>query len=143
MVKYGGAALDAVFSALADPTRRAILTALSGGGQPVSELAQPFDMSLPGFMKHLGILADAGLIGREKAGRVVNCTLTASPLREATEWLERYTKFWDERLDALAKYLEQENQPWPKSGKSPRSRSSAGSRLRRTKSGARSRSRKR
>jgi DNA-binding transcriptional ArsR family regulator len=154
MVKYSGAALDAVFSALADPTRRGILAALSGGSRPVSALAQPFDMSLPGFMKHLDILADSGLIGRNKEGRVVNCTLTAGPLREAMEWLKRYTKFWAERLDALERYLDsdggaghlpldKEKQAWPKSGKSPRSRSSGASGRPRTRSGARSRGRKR
>jgi len=135
-------ALDRTFAALADPTRRGILAALAGGSRPVTELAQPFDMSLPGVMKHLRILEDAGLLEREKEGRVVNCMLSAGPMREAVEWLERYKAFWEERLDALARYLEKENEPWPQSGKNRRSRSSASSRPPRTRSGARSRSRK-
>ena len=72
MVKYSSGALDAVFSALADPTRRGILATLAGGERSVTELAVPYGMSLPGFMKHLRILEDAGLVLREKEGRVVN-----------------------------------------------------------------------
>jgi DNA-binding transcriptional ArsR family regulator len=143
MVNYNDGRLDAVFSALSDPTRRGILAALAGGGRPVTSLAQPFDMSLPGFMKHLRILEDAGLLEREKEGRVVNCMLAAGPMREAVEWLERYKAFWEERLDALARYLEQENEPWPPSEKNRRSRSSASSKPPRKKSGARSRNRTR
>ena len=82
MVKYNDAALDRVFAALADPTRRGILAALAAGSGPVSELAQPFGMSLPGFVKHLRVLEDAGLVAREKTGRVVTCELSAAPLRE-------------------------------------------------------------
>jgi DNA-binding transcriptional ArsR family regulator len=137
MVKYRDSRLDAVFSALSDPTRRGIVAALAGGGRAVTGLAQPFDMSLPGFMKHLRVLEDAGLLEREKAGRVVSCTLSAGPMREAMAWLERYRAFWEERLDALARYLEKENDSWPSLPKNPRSRSSAGSRWARRKSGAR------
>jgi len=140
MVKYRLQPLDTVFAALADPTRRSILASLADSPRPVTELAQPFAMSLPGFMKHLDVLEDAGLLEREKDGRVVNCMLTAGPMREAMEWLERYSKFWDERLTALAKYLEKEEQAWPKSRKNPRSRSSASSGPRRKRSGAHSRS---
>lgn len=106
MVKSQEAHLSAVFAALADPTRRGILDTLSREGElPVSELAAPHDMSLPGFMKHLGVLEDAGLIVRTKEGRVVNCELSAAPLKAAAAWMSRYEKFWNERLDSLAKYL--------------------------------------
>jgi DNA-binding transcriptional ArsR family regulator len=133
MVKYS---LDQVFAALSDPTRRGIVAALAAGPRPVSELAEPYPMSLPGFMKHLSILEHAGLLEREKNGRVVQCTLSADPMREATGWLERYAKFWDERLDALGRYLEKEKDPWPLSPKSRPSPSSATTRRRRKKSGA-------
>ncbi len=105
MVKSSDPRLDSVFAALADPTRRGILAALAVGACPISELAQPYDMSLPGFIKHLRILEDAGLVEREKEGRVVNCTLSAGPMRDAMDWLARYEKFWNERLDALEKLL--------------------------------------
>jgi DNA-binding transcriptional ArsR family regulator len=142
MVKYRDARLNSVFSALADPTRRGILAALAAQERSVTDLARPFGMSLPGFMKHLGILEEAGLVLREKEGRVVNCALSTDPMREAMDWLEHYKAFWDERLAALARYLEKENSTWPQSGKSRRSRSSANSRPPRRKSGTRSRNRK-
>ena len=81
MVKYKHEALDAVFAALADPTRRGILESLSGGEQAVSELAAPHDMSLPGFLKHLRVLEASGLISRSKEGRVVSCELSAAPMK--------------------------------------------------------------
>ncbi len=110
MVKYQDPALDAVFAALADSTRRGILESLSSGGahgpgMPVSELAAPHDMSLPGFMKHLRVLEDAGLIARTKEGRVVNCELSAAPMKAAAACMSRYERFWSERLDSLAKFL--------------------------------------
>ena len=83
MVKYEDPVLDRVFSALADPTRRGVLDSLAGGGQGVSELAVPHQMSLPGFMKHLRVLEDAGLVGRSKEGRVVSCELSAKPMKAA------------------------------------------------------------
>ena len=141
MVKYNDSALNNVFSALADPTRRGILAALVGGSQPVGALKQPFDMSLPGFMKHLRILEDAGLVAREKEGRVVTCTLSAEPLRDAADWIVHYRQFWQARLNALARYLEKENESWTPPPQNPRSTSSAASKPPRKKSGARSRSR--
>ncbi|HEY4374391.1 MAG TPA: metalloregulator ArsR/SmtB family transcription factor [Burkholderiales bacterium] len=110
-----GAALDAVFAALADGTRRAILQALDAGPQSVTALAAPHGMSLTGFMKHLKVLEDAGLVAREKNGRVVSCTLSPTPMRAAAQWLSQYEKFWTERLDALARYLyhDQEINPCP------------------------------
>ena len=142
MVKYKGNALDDVFSALADPTRRGVLAALADGGRPVTALAQPFGMSLPGFMKHLRILEDAGLVVREKGGRVVTCTLSAEPLRDAAAWISHYQQFWEARLDALSRYLEKENDAWPPQQKTSRSTSSAASKPPRKKSGVRSPSRR-
>ncbi|HYP70892.1 MAG TPA: metalloregulator ArsR/SmtB family transcription factor [Variovorax sp.] len=108
--------LDRVFAALADHTRRDILMALGEGEQSVSQLAQPHGMSLPGFMKHLRVLEEAGLIARAKEGRVVRCELSAQPLQEAAVWLSRYEKFWTERFDALGRFLyhQKELSPWPK-----------------------------
>jgi DNA-binding transcriptional ArsR family regulator len=141
MVKYAEDELDAVFGALADRTRRRILDSLSGGELAVSELAAPHDMSLPGFMKHLRVLEDAGLIARSKEGRVVSCELSAAPMQDAARWISRYQKFWTEQLDSLARYLyqQEELQAWtqPGSRKSPSSSSSAASPSRRKKSGAR------
>jgi DNA-binding transcriptional ArsR family regulator len=147
MVKYQDPALDAVFAALADSTRRGILESLSSGGDvAVSELAAPHDMSLPGFMKHLKVLEDAGLVTRNKEGRVVSCTLEAQPMKQASAWMARYEKFWTEKLDSLARYLYQQeelqtwNRDWPRS---PRLPSSGTTRSRRKKSGARGPTRKR
>lgn len=88
-------ALDRVFWALSDATRRGIVEQLLRGPASVSELAQPHGMSLPGFMKHLRVLEDAGLVLREKDGRVVRCELAAGPMQEAAIWLSHYEKFWD------------------------------------------------
>jgi DNA-binding transcriptional ArsR family regulator len=146
MVKYPEEPLDAVFAALADPTRREVVKRLADGSRPVTELSRPFRMSLPGFMKHLSILEDAGLIRREKQGRVVSCTLSAEPMKEASEWLTRTREFWERRLDALARFLyhQEETHQWqtPRPRKDRRSRSSANSMQRRGRSGARSPSRK-
>jgi DNA-binding transcriptional ArsR family regulator len=147
MVKYSDEELDAVFAALADSTRRGILESLSRGDLAVSELAAPHRMSLPGFMKHLRVLEDAGLVSRSKEGRVVSCALEARPMKEASVWMSRYEKFWSEKLDALARYLyqQEELQTWkkPASGKSPSSTSSAATLPRRKKSGVRGPTRKR
>ena len=105
MVNHSAPHLDSVFSALADPTRRAILAQLSEGEVAISALKTPHRMSLPGVMKHLGVLENAGLLRREKTGRVVHCRLAAQPLKEASSWIDEYRRFWDERLDSLANYL--------------------------------------
>ncbi|HZQ14486.1 MAG TPA: metalloregulator ArsR/SmtB family transcription factor [Pseudolabrys sp.] len=137
---YYSTALDRTFAALADPTRRAILAKLSQRQDvSVTELARPFSMSLPAVMKHLDVLAEAGLVKREKTGRVVGCNLRAEPMREANEWLERYLKFWSERFDRLATFLE--NDTWPPS-RSRASPSSAASVRRRKRSTPRGRTRK-
>jgi DNA-binding transcriptional ArsR family regulator len=147
MVKYEEPQLDRLFAALADPTRRGVLDALSGGSLAVSELAAPHGMSLPGFMKHLRVLEDAGLIAREKAGRVVSCELSAAPMQAASAWMSRYEKFWSDKLDSLARYLyqQEELQTWnkPSSKPSPRSASTGTSRPRRKKSGGRGPTRRR
>src|SRR5216684_5793542 len=112
MVKYREPVLDRTFAALADPTRRALLARLGREDTiSVSELAQPFAMSLPAIMKHLDVLSDAGLIAREKTGRTVACRLTAQPMEQAMDWLNRYQRFWSESLDRLAAFVEEEQ--WP------------------------------
>jgi len=146
MVNYQSERLDRIFTALADPTRRGILASLATGGKPVSGLARPYAMSLPGLMKHLRVLEDAGLLKRAKHGRVVNCWLAADPMKEAAMWLAPYQHFWDTRLDALARYLDQEEQqPWetPQSSDVRRLPSAAVSKPHRKQSGARGRSQKR
>ena len=145
MVKYADDELSEVFAALADPTRRAVLESLAGGTQGVSELAAPHGMSLPGFMKHLRVLEDAGLIARTKEGRVVSCELEAAPMRNASAWMSRYEKFWTEKLDALGRYLyqQEELQTWNKSAKNPRLPSAGTTPSRRKKSGGRGPTRKR
>lgn len=99
--------LDATFSALSDPTRRAILTRLARGDTSVGELARPFTMSLPAVSKHLRVLERAGLLKQNREGRVRKCRLQAAPMRAADEWIECYRHFWTDQLDALAEYLEQ------------------------------------
>ena len=107
MVKYQASAIDRTFSALADPTRRRILLQLKDEpGLSVSELARPLSLKLPGMMKHLDVLSDAGLITRAKTGRTVSVNLSAEPMREAMEWLNRYQRFWTVSLDRLAALVE-------------------------------------
>jgi DNA-binding transcriptional ArsR family regulator len=146
MVKYSDDRLDTLFAALADRTRRTILAELAAGSRPISELAAAHDMSLPGFMKHLAVLEAAGLIERAKAGRVVQCTLQPEPLQGPAQWIAYYEKFWTDKLDALGRYLyqEEELQTWnsPASRTSPRSRSPANTLRRRKGSGARGPTRK-
>jgi DNA-binding transcriptional ArsR family regulator len=99
--------LDAVFAALADPTRRAILARLADGEASVTALAEPFEMSLPAISKHLKVLERAGLIVRGRAAQWRPCRLEAAPLKEAATWLERYRQFWDQSFDRLDDYLKQ------------------------------------
>ena len=97
--------LDATFSALADPTRRAILARLASGETSVSELAQPFEMSMPAISKHLKVLQRAGLIERGREAQWRPCRLAAGPLKDASNWLDRYRRFWEESFDRLEDYL--------------------------------------
>jgi DNA-binding transcriptional ArsR family regulator len=141
MVYYQNASLDRTFAALADPTRRALLAQLSETqSRSVSELAKPFSMSLPAIMKHLDVLSDAGLVMRNKHGRTVACRLRAAPMREANDWLARYQRFWTEKFDQLAAFLEEDT--WPPSSPNQASPSSGDSTRRRKKSSTRGRTRK-
>jgi DNA-binding transcriptional ArsR family regulator len=97
--------LDATFAALADPTRRAILARLASGEASVNELAEPFDMTLPGVSKHLKVLERAGLISRGRVAQSRPCRLEAAPLREAADWVEGYRRFWGGSFDRLEDYL--------------------------------------
>src|SRR5271169_1903477 len=97
--------LSVIFAALADPTRRAILARLAGGDATVTELAEPFSISLPAISRHLKVLEHAGLISRSRSGQWRSSTLQAAPLKEATEWMERYRQFWDASFDRLDAHL--------------------------------------
>jgi DNA-binding transcriptional ArsR family regulator len=99
--------LDRTFAALADPTRRAILARLAAGEASVTELAEPFDMSLPAVSKHLKVLERAGLIARGRERQWRPARLEASPIKEVAEWTERYRRFWEESYDRLDEYLEE------------------------------------
>jgi DNA-binding transcriptional ArsR family regulator len=99
--------LDRTFSALADPTRRAILARLTEGEASVTELAKPFRMTLPAVSKHLKVLEQAGLIARSRERQWRPARLEAQPLRDVAEWAERYRRFWEERYDRLDEYLEE------------------------------------
>ena len=98
--------LDRTFGALADPTRRAILARLAAGETSVTELAEPFEMSLPAVSKHLKVLERAGLIARGRERQWRPARLEAGPLKEVAEWTERYRRFWEESYDRLDEYLE-------------------------------------
>src|SRR6185312_15603987 len=98
--------LSATFAALADPTRRAILGRLIAGECSVTELAEPFDMSLPAVSKHLRVLERAGLIARRREAQWRHCRIEARPLKEVADWTEQYREIWEERLDRLGTYLQ-------------------------------------
>jgi DNA-binding transcriptional ArsR family regulator len=110
MVKYIGPSLDATFSALADPTRRAIVARLGEAdphrGVSVGELAEPFNISLPAISKHLRVLERAGMLKQQRDGRIRHCRLDPEPIREAAKWIEYHKQFWNTQLDALASFLE-------------------------------------
>ncbi len=97
--------LSVIFAALADPTRRAILARLADGDATVTELAEPFLISLPAISRHLKVLEHAGLISRSRSGQWLSSTLEAAPLKEATDWMERYRQFWDASFDRLDAHL--------------------------------------
>ncbi|QIR40984.1 winged helix-turn-helix transcriptional regulator [Tolypothrix sp. PCC 7910] len=99
--------LSVTFAALADPTRRAILAHLANGEASVTELAQPFEMSLPAISKHLKVLERAGLIARGREAQWRPCRLEAQTLKEAADWIEQYRQFWEQNLDRLDEYLQQ------------------------------------
>ncbi|MEH2013302.1 ArsR/SmtB family transcription factor [Nostoc sp.] len=97
--------LSVIFAALADPTRRAILAHLAKGEASVTELAKPFEMSLPAISKHLKVLERAGLITRSREAQWRPCQIEAQPLKDAADWIEQYRQFWEESLDRLDDYL--------------------------------------
>ncbi len=99
--------LSSTFAALADPTRRAILSRLASGETSVTELARPFRMTLPAVSKHLKVLQRAGLITRGRRAQWRPCSIAAAPLKEASDWIGAYSRFWEERFDRLDDYLKQ------------------------------------
>jgi DNA-binding transcriptional ArsR family regulator len=116
--------LSATFAALADPTRRAILARLATGEKSVSDLAEPFEMSLPAVSKHLKVLESAGLIARGREAQWRPCRLEAAPLKEISNWVERYRRFWEESFARLDTYL-REIQSKEKTAPSSKPRSGA------------------
>jgi DNA-binding transcriptional ArsR family regulator len=106
MVYYDSSALDRVFASLSDPTRREIVARLADRESTISELASRFDMTLPAVSKHVRVLERAGLARVRRRGRSRHAALVAAPLREASDWLERYRRFWEFQLGELAAYLE-------------------------------------
>jgi DNA-binding transcriptional ArsR family regulator len=117
MVKYNRE-LDATFQALADPTRRAIISTLSRGHASVSQLARPHRMSLPAIMKHLVVLQKAGIVAQKKVGRTRQCRLAAASLKKAEAWISQYRTFWETQFDSLDRYLAKqpkEDAQWQKS----------------------------
>jgi len=111
--------LDNTFAALADPTRRRILEALSVENRRVTDLAAPFSMSLPAVSKHLRVLEKAGLLKRRRLGREHHIELKPEPMKKAHLWIEHYRKFWEGSLDSLADYLENEQTKKPTRKKKP------------------------
>lgn len=112
MVQHSAApALDGVFHALADPTRRALVAQLAAGEATVSQLASPFPMSLTAVSKHLRVLQEAGLVSRTRRGRASVCRLEPGPLAEAWEWIAHYHHFWEQRLEWLDRLLDERRNP--------------------------------
>ncbi len=112
--------LSATFGALADPTRRAILARLTSGAASVTELAQPFNMSLPGISKHLKVLQRAGLVARGRRAQWRPCSLEAGPLKEVADWVEHYRRFWEQSFDRLDDYLHELKRREKKHGRKQR-----------------------
>jgi DNA-binding transcriptional ArsR family regulator len=112
--------LSATFAALADPTRRAILARLASGELSVTELAEPFEMSLPAVSKHLKVLEHAGLITRGREAQWRPCRLEATPLKEVADWVSHYRRFWEESFDRLDEYLRELKSKENKHARKPR-----------------------
>jgi DNA-binding transcriptional ArsR family regulator len=108
MVNSDQRQLDLAFGALAHPIRRGILARLSTGEATVSELAKPFKVSAPAISRHMRILVEAGLLSRRKQGRELHCRLEEKRMQQAQAWIERHRQFWNERLDALERYLKED-----------------------------------
>jgi DNA-binding transcriptional ArsR family regulator len=148
MVNYETGALDATFAALSDPTRRAMLARLAQGESSIVELAQPFAVSLPAVLKHVRVLENAGLLERQKSGRVNRCRLQPAPMRVAGAWIEQYRQFWETQFETLARILEKsggKEVTWQHPNKTARigSRSAAPSRRRGKRSSAPGRKKRR
>jgi DNA-binding transcriptional ArsR family regulator len=109
--------LSSTFAALADPTRRAILARLATGEAPVTELAKPFDISMPAISKHLKVLERAGLIARSREAQWRPCRIEAGRLKEVADWVEEYRRFWEQSLDRLDHYLQELQKVKPKEKK--------------------------
>ena len=107
MVKYLGDDLDQVFSALSDPTRRRVAEALSNGEKTLTDLARPFQMTMPAVMKHVAVLERSGILRTEKRGRTRYCRLEPNRLEDAQAWLARTSRMWTERLNSLDRYLKE------------------------------------
>ena len=114
--------LSTTFAALADPTRRAILARLVSGDCSVTELAEPFDISMPAVSKHLRVLERAGLISRGQEAQWRPCRIEAGPLKQVADWTERYRHIWEGRLDRLDDYLQELKAKEKKHGRNPRSK---------------------
>jgi DNA-binding transcriptional ArsR family regulator len=112
--------LSETFAALADPTRRAILARLASGEASVTELAEPFEMSMPAISKHLKVLERAGLIGRGREAQFRPCRLEAGPLKDVARWVERYRQFWEQSFDRLEDYLRELKQKEKKNARKRR-----------------------
>jgi DNA-binding transcriptional ArsR family regulator len=114
--------LSSTFAALADPTRRAILAKLAVGECSVTQLAEPFDISMPAISKHLRVLEKAGLIARRREAQWRPCRLEPAPLKEVAEWAERYRAIWEQRFDRLESYLHELKEKEKKHGRKQRSK---------------------
>ena len=114
--------LSATFAALADPTRRAILARLASGECSLTELVEPFEMTVPAVSKHLRVLERAGLVARRREAQRRPCRIEAGPLKEVVEWADRYRHIWEKRLDRLDIYLQQLQTKEKRHGRQPRSR---------------------
>ena len=114
--------LSTTFAALADPTRRAILARLTSGEASVTELAEPFDMSMPAISKHLKVLERAGLVARGREAQWRPCRLDPAPLKDVAAWVERYREMWEQRFDRLDNYLRQLQREEKKHGRQKRKR---------------------
>lgn len=109
--------LDLTFAALSDPTRRAILSRLASGEASVTDLAKPFDMTLPAISKHLKVLQRAGLISQTREAQWRPCRLEAAPLKDASDWIEHYRRYWEESFDRLDEYLHEVQSKEKKNGR--------------------------
>ena len=122
MVEYKSQDLDAVFHALSDPTRRAMVRSLAGGQHTVSELAEPFQMSLAAASKHIKVLERSGLLERTVEGRTHICRLNAGPMQSTLEWIRNYEQFWGDRLDILESRLLAEDEIVARKSRRPRNK---------------------